>query len=114
MAAIADETRVAGGIVRRRAAAGTGPREAVDEVQRANVLVRARARPSEGGCCRRPADDDDDDDAAAAAELLRATLCDVRADFLRRFAGSATDAPADEDAVADLLPTALAVRFKRS
>ena len=48
VAAIADETRVAGRIVGRRAAAGTGPREAVDEVQRANVLVRARARPSGG------------------------------------------------------------------
>ena len=59
-------------------------------------------------------DDDDDDDAAAATELLRATLCDVRADFLRRVAGSATDAPADEDAAAKLLPAALAVRFKRS
>ena len=60
------------------------------------------------------ADDDDDDDAAAAAELLCATLCDVRADFLRRFAGGATDGAADEDAVAELLPGTLAVRFKRS
>ena len=59
-------------------------------------------------------DDDDDDDAAAAAELLRATLCDVRADFLRRFAGGATDGVADDDAVAEMLPAALAVRFKRS
>ena len=59
-------------------------------------------------------DDDDDDDAAAAAELLRATLCDVRADFLRRFASGATDAAAEADAVAELLPAVLAVRFKRS
>ena len=59
-------------------------------------------------------DDDDDDDAAAAAELLRATLCDVRADFLRRFASGATDAAADEHAVAEILPAVLAVRFKRS
>ena len=59
-------------------------------------------------------DDGDDDDAAAAAELLRATLCDVRADFLRRFASGATDGVADEDAMAEMLPAALAVRFKRS
>ena len=68
-----------------------------------------------GGAEAKAADiDDDDDDDAAAAELLRATLCDVRADFLRRVAGSATDAPADEDAAAELLPAAVAVRFKRS
>ena len=58
--------------------------------------------------------DDDDDDDAAAAELLRATLCDVRADSLRRFADGATDAAANEDAAAELLPAVLAVRFKRS
>ena len=68
-----------------------------------------------GGAEAEAADiDDDDDDAVAAAELLRATLCDVRADFLRRFAGGATDGAADEDSVAEMLPVALAVRFKRS
>ena len=60
------------------------------------------------------ADDDDDDDAAAAKELLRTTLCDVRADVSRRFADGATDAAANEDAAAELLPAVLAVRFKRS
>ena len=67
-----------------------------------------------GGAEADAADDDDDDDAAAAKELLCATLCDVRTDFLRRFAGGATDGVADEDAVAEMLPAALAVRFKRS
>ena len=67
-----------------------------------------------GGAEADAADDDNDDDAAAAKELLCATLCDVRADFLRRFAGGATDGVADEDAVAEMLPAALAVRFKRS
>ena len=68
----------------------------------------------QGGAKADAADEDDDDDVAAATELLRATLCDVRADFLRHFISGATDAAADEHAVAEILPAVLAVRFKRS